>query len=603
MSVNADDEYQIRAAAQSSKWRWPSDMHQSGTIKTNTKDGMILLLVLFQKLFRNNYSERPLMALYGFSVAISGLLIFFIGNNYWSPLVGFWLMMMYLLSIWPWQTALYGGHVGVATMAFLASALTIQQILPSAPGFLVLMGAGALFCFMAFSSGSSIKYIPLVFTALFVSKFQPLIAEKGAMAAIVQRLSEINYHNDISLLIGLGLLFVFLKIAKKLIVNFLYNNRSSLIKRLNIIQGQMIFPREHYYRHADKKMPRYFKNLLIVYAGLSAIIHLIGWLYLFPFFLGFLLLFLIFTLPDIKTNTKNYLRHILSPTKKTRFGKYVEYFAKRGMNVTNDFRAPLLQWLPRVSWRIAPLQTLMLIGALLITSSNSVNFASNLLILLVSLLPVFWGELTGTTRSLRTYSPSLMGILIFLGYVSAHLAWPRLWTYLFIATGIIGLQQIWVFFNDVFPARMAIPNLIATLDKYNIREFYTYETSYNDALVNAINLERPPDKKYKINFIENLGEVKNGWVVIPPTNSKSISMECAPEGMAGNYTKDPRLNELLITKKIEQLATAKFKTFGSSKIWPQEADVATYMDLILKEIGDKERFRAYAWLINAEALR
>src|SRR3989344_7513842 len=78
MSVDTDDEYQVRAAAQSHKWRWLSDMHQSGTIKTNTKDGMILLLVLFQKLFRDKSGERPLMALYGFCVAMSGLLTFFI---------------------------------------------------------------------------------------------------------------------------------------------------------------------------------------------------------------------------------------------------------------------------------------------------------------------------------------------------------------------------------------------------------------------------------------------------------------------------------------------------------------------------------------------
>lgn len=603
MSADSDDEYQARAAAQSHKWRWPSDMHKSGTIKTNTKDGMILLLVLFQKLFRNNHGERPLTALYGFSVAVSGLLIFFIGSNYWGDLIGFWLMMLYLLSVWPWQTALYGGHVGVATMAFLASVLTIQQISPNTSNFLVLVGVGILFCFMIFSSGSSIKYIPLFFAALTTSKFYEILSEKGVAAVIVWRLSEIDYRFDIATLIGMGLLFIFLKIAQKHIINFLYNNQSPLVRRLNIIRGQELFSREHYYEHADKKLPQYFKNLAIAYIGLSVIIHFIGLSYLLPFSLGFLLLFLIFTLPNIKLNTKNYLRHILSPARKTRFEKYMGYFAKRGMNIPADFRAPLLQWLPRVSWRIAPFQTLLLAGFFFITFSSPVNFISKIFILLTSLLPVLWGELTQSTRSLRTYGPSLMGILVFLGYSSAHLAWPHLWAYLIIATGIIGTHQIWLFFTDVYPARLAISNLIAELDKRNIREFYTYETSYNDPLANAINLERPPDKKYKINYMEKLDEIKNGWIVIPPTNSKSISMECVPEAMSGDYTKDPKLNELLATRKIERLATAKFKTFSSSKIWPQEADVATYMDLILKEVGDNERFRGYAWLINAEVLK
>ncbi len=603
MSNDTDDEHQVRAAAQSHKWRWPSDMHKSGTIKTNTKDGMILLLVLFQKLFRNNYSERPLTALYGFSVAVSGLLIFFIGSNYWGDLIGFWLMILYLLSVWPWQTALYGGHVGVATMAFLASVLTVQQISPGRPNFLVLIGVGILFCFMVFSSGSSIKYIPLFFVALFISKFYALLMERGAVA-IIEHLSKINYKFDIATLIGIGLFFIFLKITKKYIINFLYDNQFPLVRRLNVIRGQELFPKEHYYRHADKKLPKYFKNLIIAYIGLSAIVHFIGWPYLLPFFLGFLLLFLIFTLPDVKTNTKNYLRHVLSPARKTRFEKYMEYFSKRGMNIPADFRAPLLQWLPKVSWRIAPFQTLLLAGAFLITFSNPVNFVSKVFILLISLSPVLWGELTRSTRSLRTYSPSLMGIFIFLGYALDNLTLPpvlsnveeHLWTYFIIATGLIGLHQIRLFFTDVYPARMAITNLIEELEKRNILEFYTYETHYNDPLTNALN------GKYKINYINSLSDVKKGWIVIPPTNSKSISMEGTPEAMDGDYTKDPKLNELLTTRKIEQLAAAKFKTFGTSKIWPQEADVATYMDLILKEVGDKERFRGYAWLINAEAL-
>ncbi len=597
MSIDTDDEYQIRAATQSHKWRWPSDMHKSGTIKTNTKDGMILLLVLFQKLFRNNHSERPLMALYGFSVAVSGLLIFFIGSNYWGNFIGFWLMMLYLLSAWPWQTALYGGHVSVSTMAFLTSVLAIQQISPGTPNFLVLMGVGILFCFTLFSSGSSIKYIPLFFVALITSKLYPLILEKGSATAIALHLSEIGYNLDIAILICMGLLFIFLKIAKKYIINFFYDNSSLFSKHLNIIQGQKLFSKEHYYKHADRKLSQYFKNLIIAYVGLSVIVHFIGWSYLFPFLSGFLLLFLIFTLPDVKLNTKNYLRHVLSPVRKTRFEKYMGYFAKRGMSVTADFRAPLLQWLPRVAWRIAPFQSLLLTGLFLITFSNPINFVSKIFILLISLLPILWGELTQSTRSLRTYSPSLMGIFIFLGYASSHLAWPHLWTYLIVATGIIGMHQMWLFFTDVYPARMAIPNLIDALDKYNIREFYTYETRYNDALANTIN------DKYKIHYINSLSDIKKGWIVIPPTNSKSLSMECVPEAMNGDYTKDSKLNELLTTRKIEQLATAKFKTFSSSYIWPQEADVATYMDLILKEVGDKERFRGYAWLINAEALK
>jgi len=280
----------------------------------------------------------------------------------------------------------------------------------------------------------------------------------------------------------------------------------------------------------------------------------------------------------------------------------MEYFAKRGINITADFRAPLLQWLPRVSWRIAPIQTLLLAGLLLITLSSSAYLTSKISMLLIASLPILWGELTRTTRSLRTYSPSIMGILVFMGY-SVHSALSNItnfWTYIIIATGAIGIHQARLFFIDAYPSRMAVPNLIDVLDKYNIREFYTYETRYNDALAGAINLEMPG--KYKIHYIDSLSDVRKGWIVIPPTNSKSPSMECVPEAIEGDFKRDPKLNELLTTRKIEKLAIAKFKTLSSSKIWAQEADVSTYVDLILKEIGGNERFRGYAWLINAESL-
>lgn len=603
MSNDTDDEYQVKAAAQSYKWRWPSDMHNCGTIKTNTKDVMVLLLVLFQKIFRGNHSQRPLTALYGFSVAVSGLLIFFVGSNYWGSTIGFWLMMMYLLSAWPWQTALYGGHIGVATMTFLASVLTIQQLTPGSPNFSILMGVGVLFGCMLFSSGSSIKYIPLFFAALVASKYYVPASNMDALSLILRRLAEGSYAFDAIALLGIGSLFAFLKLTKKQLVDSLYDDALPLIKRLNIIRGQKLFSREYYYRHADKKLPKYFKNFLKIYFGLSVLVHLLGASYLLPFFQGFVLVFLTLTLPDVKLNTKYYLRHVLSAARKTRFEKYMDYFAKRGMKIEADFRAPLLLWLPKLAWRVAPLQTLLLTGIFLLFISSSSNIILKILIIFISLLPILWGEITGGVHSLRTFSPALIGILFFLGFTVVSLDFQYLPPFFAFTVMVIGVQQLWVFFNDVFPSRMTIPNLIDTLDKNNIREFYTYETHYNDALVNAINLERPADKKYKINYINSLSDIEKGWIVIPPTNSKSISMECAPEAMNGDYTRDPKLNELLTTRKIEQLATAKFKTFGSSKIWPQEADVATYMDLILKEIDENQRFKGYAWLVKAEKIK
>ena len=67
---------------------------------------------------------------------------------------------------------------------------------------------------------------------------------------------------------------------------------------------------------------------------------------------------------------------------------------------------------------------------------------------------------------------------------------------------------------------------------------------------------------------------------------------------------DPALNQLLENRAIEKIATAKFKTvYGSDNIWMQEHDVMTYLDLMLHDIKDKDHFRGYAWLLNANELR
>lgn len=603
MSIGTDDEQQVRAAAQNYKWRWPSDMHRMGTMKTGTKDGMIILLVLFQKLFRNNYGERPLTALYGFSVAISGLLIFFIGNNYWSASTGIWLMVVYMLSVWPWQTALYGGHISVATMFFLASILVLQQIPAGQPIFSILMAAGVFFCYMLFSSGSAIKFIPLFFTALIVSKhYNP--AHKNWVVVAIKDFGAINYAFDAIMLASIILIFILLKVFKKNLINFLYNKKGPIARRLNIIQGQELFSHEHYYRHADKKLPRYFKNTIIAYVAIAVIFRFLGWAYILAMMFGFIFMFLVFTLPDIRRNTKNYLKFILSPVRKTRFEKYIEYFAKRGLKVSADFRAPLFQWLPRVVWRIVPIQILMLFGLLSIALLNQTELISITTVLLISISPILWGELTRSVHSLRTFNPAFTGAFLLLGYTYYNVQDPAIYVFLWILTLIMSIQQFWTFFTDVLPSRMGLPNLIAALDKHNIKEIYTYDTIFNDIFAGALNIEKPLAGKYKINFIKKLTDISRGWIVIPPTNSKTLSMECTRESIEENdFIDDTLLKELLNTKKIEQIATAKFKTFGSSKIWNQEADVITYFDLILGEINDYDRYKSYGWLVNAEKLK
>ena len=52
-----------------------------------------------------------------------------------------------------------------------------------------------------------------------------------------------------------------------------------------------------------------------------------------------------------------------------------------------------------------------------------------------------------------------------------------------------------------------------------------------------------------------------------------------------------------------KIAECKFKTFGTSDIWTQEAEITSYRDLILHDVSTKDFFRGHAWLIHSNKFK
>ena len=50
------------------------------------------------------------------------------------------------------------------------------------------------------------------------------------------------------------------------------------------------------------------------------------------------------------------------------------------------------------------------------------------------------------------------------------------------------------------------------------------------------------------------------------------------------------------------IASASFKTFGTSRIWGNESEVTSYRELTLKEISGDDRWRGRAWILDAGKL-
>jgi hypothetical protein len=83
-----------------------------------------------------------------------------------------------------------------------------------------------------------------------------------------------------------------------------------------------------------------------------------------------------------------------------------------------------------------------------------------------------------------------------------------------------------------------------------------------------------------------------------PASVKSSNKEtqrCAIEH--GDFDSDPELNRMLESKAIKKSVVASFTTFGTSRVWINHAEVASYRDLILREIGDDDRWRGRRWVL------
>ena len=622
---DTDNELMAYAAAQSHKWRWFSDLHKMGKGKTGMKDVTIILISVMQRILRNKTGDYPYTVLGGITNAISAFLIFLIATEYLGPVVALFLGILFLVSFWNWQIALHGGHANVATMFFLLSVLSVQQI---NNGFLMpavwLIITGAIFCLSQFASASSIKYTPLFFVSVFYARYHDLIKSGGWSSIYASIWNNRLYGFNVTIIALFLAGIILLKINYKKIVASIYHRKAPAFLN-KIISGRELFPLDYYIKHAKKRVRQLTIWGLWLIIGLLLLLNVIGFYYLITIAIGLTLGFLILNLPDIKKGFRYYLDFLLETQvrKKSHFRVYVDYFAKKGLTVSRYTQGAGLVWLPRVFFRMIPFHTIIFVVAaagsivslFMFPGDLWINFVNIVLLLIFSLSPIIWAEMTRAPQLSRTYSPGLVGMLLTIGYGAylVQIAFPGNYIIIFsITLTATSAWNLWKFFSDVYPARMGATKLFSVLKRLSIKEIYTYDTKYNRALVETIpglgESEYTPRKKieppFAVHYINSITDVRDGWIVIPGTNGRALTMD-ATEAINNNFrfTKDPVLNKLIESHDIEKMATAKIKTCGASRIWPLESEVLGYMDLILHEIKPEDIYRGYAWLIHSSKLR
>ena len=615
LAVDTDNYKQIGAASVAERWTWPSDMHKYGKGKTVMKDVFVLGIVLLQRLMQDKTTNRPVLALAAIANAVSAILIYLISLHYWGVQSAVIVSLLYMTSFWPWQITLQCGHICVGQLFFLLSVFCLQMAEATVPGqaFGLFLASGSMFILSQFSSASSRKFV-----VLFLGAF--LYTQRGWLSLLsVDRVAWMTLvQSALWPMTILAILFLVVRLSYKGIISAIYNNKAPVYFS-SLIKNREEYDLNHFLRKARAIVGVMEAASVSFYLYLMAYLVILGKVSLFfaqlPVLIGMLIASAGLLFPDVLKNLYVYFQYNYGG----HFVLYRNYFTRIGKPIKDNMRGAGLVWIikyfklvcPVVAWLYASCGVFLLISSLSGLVGEG-KIGTVLAIIVLSLSPVLWAEMTGAPQLGRSYFPGLHGQLIVIGLtlmqinllLSAEKHGILFWFFVGVLVVANGVWNLWIFLKDVFPAAMAPAFLVRALKKSGIKKFYTYDTRFNESFVNTIN---EGDLKYfEICYVQKLSEIKemDAFVVIPAVSAQGFNMAGTEEGCAGmDFREDPLLNELMDSRQIEDCALARFKTVGTSRIWIHEEEACTYKDLILNVVTEEDFWRGHGWIVSMEKVK
>ncbi|MDP7201884.1 MAG: hypothetical protein QGI50_13200 [Dehalococcoidia bacterium] len=616
--MGTDQQAHVEAAAEVRRWRWPSDMHKFAKHKARMKDVGLLMIVLMQLLFRDRKSFYPLSVGCLLANSIAAVLVFLVASTYWNTGIGLLLFVLYLTCLWPYMVVLNGAFQGLAVMFLLLSIYFLQLAtatgtVQNAAGY---GAAGLAFGLMLFSSASSRKLVPLFLAAFLVSLrdtvgslgfglFRP---ESGADWSILVIGSAVFG----ALLVSLAASQIYGSISGSRVHGWAVSLLSRRSGKSEEVLGQYLA------KFAARHAPR------LIFLALSAVAFVTASSLFFGsriFYisslaavggLGLAVLALVF--PRVLERLVDYYRYYIQVQYFGHYELYDEVWEQRFGKTLREGTGGAL-WFFRYARRMIPFHAAFYVAGVLylvyiaVFGVSFTEGAGTLTLILLSASPILWSQFTKCPKANLPYSPTFIGLFLVFGHAaftaqqalsSANQVW--FWLAVFSMAAAAAVWNAWFLLRDVLPARMAIARLGKQLRELNIEGFYTYKTTFNAAFVEALpDLERG---RYKIQYIDTLADIEEGYVAVPGTSAKAMNMEGSAWAIKyGDFDEDPELTRLIESKEIERYAVASFETFGTSQRWVQQYDVPSFRDLILQEIGEGDRYRGRAWILDAGKLR
>ena len=322
--------------------------------------------------------------------------------------------------------------------------------------------------------------------------------------------------------------------------------------------------------------------------------------------IGFLTVFLIFTLPDPGASVRGFLQFVNE-------NRDVRDDPIQLTSLPQGFLSGGLVWIWRYFILIMPVLIPAFLLCLMLTVKRSVAKPSLLLLIFLSLATPLAIDFSGAAQFGRNYFACFPGILLLIGYIfhtyrdqifSRELSFRKTSLQTLIILALIGhiIFNVRIFLTDVFPSSMSTEYMYQWLIKHGPDKVYTYRRHpYN---LNFAHFLNNPKHKEKIRLIgvTSLSEARDGYILVPPTTGKTIYVNCRYPYRDNRYVDLPFI-VLSHSNDFQKFVGASFKTLASSKIWAQEEQTCTYLDLMLHDLTDEDRREGLAYLINARGLQ
>jgi hypothetical protein len=317
--------------------------------------------------------------------------------------------------------------------------------------------------------------------------------------------------------------------------------------------------------------------------------------------LGTLLIIGLFTIPDPIKNLKEFADFLSN----SRTGNHFQ-INEQALDTVLPRRGAGLIWICKYFTLIMPI----LFGTYLISIfyllKKFTHHRPLIWLVLMSLSTPIIVELTQVAQFGRNYFSWLIGIIFLISY-AAHYFFSldhkkkikkgalALIMCIVITHTIFNLK---IFLTDVLPSRMATSYMHDWFSSHPGQKNYAYLLHPHN--INTANVINRPGTKNQIKFarIKSISEAKEGYMLIPVHTGKSIFVNCR----FPDYMDDPELTRLIASGKLDRYIVASFPTLASSRIWPQEEEYCSYLDLIENKITDHDRNLGYTWILDLKKL-